>query len=278
MLSLKHKFQSQLPDGVNPSLIRPSNWNDEHDLVLSQTGVIVGRKSAGAGSAEELTAADVAVILNGKFLADLVDDTTPQLGGDLDLNGHHITGLQIGTDVQAYSANLDSWSLVVPGSYLTVAAAAAGYQPLSANLTTWASLAPSVNAQSLVTAADYSAMRTLLGLVIGTNVQAYDADLTTWAGLTPSANFQTMVPHTFAQMRTDLGLVIGTNVQAWDADLDTWATKAAPSGTVLGSDSLDTDVTLAANSDSKIATQKAVKTYVDAHTTSSAIGFSFGAI
>ena len=34
--------------------------------------------------------------------------------------------------------------------------------------------------------------------------------------------------------RTALGLAIGTNVQAWDADLDTWATKAAPSGTVVG--------------------------------------------
>jgi len=33
------------------------------------------------------------------------------------------------------------------------------------------------NAQSLVTAADYAAMRVLIGLVIGTNVQAYNANL-----------------------------------------------------------------------------------------------------
>jgi hypothetical protein len=65
--------------------------------------------------------------------------------------------------------------------------------------------------------------RTSLGLVIGTNVEAWDADLDTWATLTPSANFQTMVPHTFAQMRTDLGLVIGTNVEAWDTQLDSLA-------------------------------------------------------
>ncbi len=69
-----------------------------------------------------------------------------------------------------------------------------------------------------------SQVRTLLALVIGTNVQAYDADLTTWAGLTPSANAQALVTAAdYAAMRTLLGLVIGTNVQAWDADLDTLA-------------------------------------------------------
>lgn len=42
------------------------------------------------------------------------------------------------------------------------------------------------NGQSLVTAANYAAMRTLLGLVVGTNVQAYDATLASLAGLTLS--------------------------------------------------------------------------------------------
>lgn len=71
----------------------------------------------------------------------LVDDTTPALGGNLDLNGHVITGLEIGTDVQAYSANLGSWSAVIPGDYLTTSAAAAGYQPLASKLTDIAALA-----------------------------------------------------------------------------------------------------------------------------------------
>jgi hypothetical protein len=46
----------------------------------------------------------------GSGLADVVDDTTPQLGGNLDLNGNTITGMVIGTDVQAEDAVLTDLS------------------------------------------------------------------------------------------------------------------------------------------------------------------------
>jgi hypothetical protein len=46
----------------------------------------------------------------------------------------------------------------------------------------------SANGSNLVSAADYAAMKALLDLEIGTDVQAYDADLAAIAGLTSAAD------------------------------------------------------------------------------------------
>ena len=55
---------------------------------------------------------------------------------------------------------------------------------LSASAGDFEEISGSANVFSFLQAADYAAMRTLLGLVIGTNVQAYDEDLDTWAAKT----------------------------------------------------------------------------------------------
>lgn len=54
----------------------------------------------------------------------------------------------------------------------------------SAGAGSFEELSGSANVFSLLQAADYAAMRGLLDLEIGVDVQAYDADLTTWAGKT----------------------------------------------------------------------------------------------
>lgn len=62
-----------------------------------------------------------------------------------------------------------------------------------------------------------------LGLVIGTNVQAYDAKLTTLAGLAVTdnaviiGNGTSFVVESGATLKTSLGLTIGTNIQAFSS-------------------------------------------------------------
>lgn len=53
VVSLKHKFQSAKTDGADTSLVRPSNWNDDHDLTLDASK-LVGRATASNGAAEEI--------------------------------------------------------------------------------------------------------------------------------------------------------------------------------------------------------------------------------
>ena len=68
MVSITHKYVSANGDPPDSSLIGQTKWNDHHDLILSQTGIIIGRKSSGSGDAEELSAADVVAILAGEIV------------------------------------------------------------------------------------------------------------------------------------------------------------------------------------------------------------------
>lgn len=85
-----------------------------------------------------------------------------------------VTGQQFVLDTMAYGNADDAlhlWSIDKIGSEL------AGKQSADAQLDTWAGVTPSVNGQSLVAAADYAAMRTLLDLEVGVDFNAYDADI-----------------------------------------------------------------------------------------------------
>jgi microcystin-dependent protein len=52
---LRHLFQSAKGDGPDSTLVRPSDWNADHDLETdSTTPLVIGRQSPGAGPLEEL--------------------------------------------------------------------------------------------------------------------------------------------------------------------------------------------------------------------------------
>lgn len=74
-ISLKHNFQSAVADGGDTSLVQPSNWNAEHDLTLA-TSRLIGRTSAGAGSAEEISVGTGLNLSSGSLA---VSSTTPQV-------------------------------------------------------------------------------------------------------------------------------------------------------------------------------------------------------
>lgn len=53
--SLKHKFHSAKTDGPDSTLIKPSNWNDEHDLEVDDDAVVLGRsRGEGAGPVQQI--------------------------------------------------------------------------------------------------------------------------------------------------------------------------------------------------------------------------------
>jgi hypothetical protein len=115
-------------------------------------------------------------------------------------------GLVIGTNVQAWDADLDAIAAV---------------------------------ASQTAYGRAFLALVNQAGLVaLLPSYQPLDTDLTTIAGLTATTdNFivsaaSAWASRTPAQARTSLGLVIGTNVQAWDADLD--AIAAVASQTAFG--------------------------------------------
>lgn len=157
----------------------------------------------------------------GGGMSDLVDDTTPQLGGNLDLNSftvgdasaadltklsevtatstelNYVDGVTsaIQTQINGKAATSHTHTASDVTDFSTAAdariSAAIGstVQGYSANLAEWSGINPSANGGSLVAAADYAAMRVLLNVEDGADVsEVFLAARNRFTGYTPNYN------------------------------------------------------------------------------------------
>ncbi len=171
-----------------------------------------------------------------------------------------------------------------------VTANGAAYQPLDSDLTAIAALTTTSFGRALLTLADATALRTTGGLVIGTNVEAWDADLDDIAALTPTNDdiVQRKAGHwtnrTMAQLIADLA-ALGTTFQPLDSDLTSiaalsttsygrglltlanaaaadWVTKAAytAKGDILIASAASTPAVLGVGSNTQVLTADSTQT------------------
>lgn len=152
-----HLKVSSIPDSDDTSLVRPSDWNEDHVV-------------EGLGTAAEADTGDFATAAQGALA-----DTAVQPAAIASM----LETADIGVTVQGYSNNLDEWSGINPSANGASLVSAADYstmrglldldvgadiQAWSANLDEYAAVNPTAAGLALLDDADNTAQRTTLGL------------------------------------------------------------------------------------------------------------------
>jgi hypothetical protein len=106
---------------------------------------------------------------------------------DADSNNVVDTATALAANPTDCGANAVATAIAANGDLTCSYSIGTNIQAYDADLTTYAGITPSANVQTFLGSADYAAMRTNLSLVPGTNVQTQDALLTSLAGLTTTA-------------------------------------------------------------------------------------------
>ena len=124
-VSLKHTFTSPKDDSADPTVVQPSNWNEEHELTLA-TDKLLGRATAGTGAAEEI-GIGTALSVSGGTLA--VTNVPVANGGT---GASTLTGYVKGNGTSAFTAAASVPVGDISGT-LPVASGGTGATTLTAN-------------------------------------------------------------------------------------------------------------------------------------------------
>jgi hypothetical protein len=189
--------------------------------ILDDADASAQRTTLGLGTIA--TQASSAVSITGGSVTGITDITVADGGTGASTAAAARTnlGLVIGTDVQAYNAILADFAGLTQatdkGIFFDSATTAATY-----DLTSFA--------RTLLDDGSASAMRSTLGLVIGSNVQAYDTDLAAIAALTSAANKLPYATGAGAWALADLSSFGRTLIDDADASTGRGTLEAAKSG------------------------------------------------
>lgn len=113
-ISLKHSFTSPKSDGVDTTLVQPSNWNAEHVLTLA-TSRLVGRTTTGTGAAEEISVGSNLTLATGTLnLASTVSLTALTASGAV-TGGSFTTAGAISGDSLTVVGAISGASIAVSG-------------------------------------------------------------------------------------------------------------------------------------------------------------------
>jgi hypothetical protein len=177
------------------------------------TDSFLGRDTAGTGAVEVLSATTVRTILNVEngATADQTDaEIRAAVAAATDSNVYDDAAVTKLGGIEALADVTDATNVAAAGAVMD-ADVGVTVQAYDADLTTWAGLTPSANAQSLVTAADYAAMRTLLDVESGVDFDPVGTDNSTDVTLAGTPDYITLAGQVLTRGLIDLSTdVTGT--------------------------------------------------------------------